>query len=76
MKANNIDIYLYIQSTKAARSAAVIDAIMGVKGVASAHVNQFVKRLVNVSYDPQEISSEALVKAAKIKGERIALVSM
>lgn len=76
MKSNNIDIFIYVQSAKAERSAAMIDAIMEINGIVSANVNQFVKRLVNVSYDPKEISSGAIVKAAKTKGERVALVSM
>lgn len=76
MNTNNIDIFLIMETAKAERSAAMTDMIVDLKGVVNANVNQFVKRIVNVSYDPKVTSSSDIVATAKSKGDYVALVAM
>jgi hypothetical protein len=78
MKANNVDVVLYIRSKDKAEPTAksVAGMISQLDGVVSAKVHPKVKHLLSVKYDSDSISGFNIVCAARQTGHTALLVGM
>ena len=77
MKNDTIDLYIYVPSKKNNESTADIANIANhITGVVKAKVNQRVKQLMEVEYNPTNISSQAILAAVRQRGSTATLVGM
>jgi hypothetical protein len=74
MSNNNIELFIYVQESDKVPS--IMEKVSQISGVTKTHLNQFVRPIVDVEYDPQSISSDAIVNTLNRKGVRVALVGM
>jgi hypothetical protein len=77
MIPKTIDVYIYIPAKgKDNGVSTVIDAVGKISGVVQARLNQHVKRLVSVKYDPAHVSGQVILDAVKHKGNLASLIGM
>lgn len=76
MKPTHIEAFFYVSDIKQNTIANIGNVVSCMKGVARAHVNDRIKSVIDVVYDPQTISSHAIVESIKNNGARIALVGL
>jgi len=76
MKTTHIEAFFYIADIKENTIANIGNVVSCMKGVVKANVNEHVKSVIDVVYDPQAISSYAIVNSIKNNGARVALVGL
>jgi len=76
MKTTHIEAFFYIADIKENTISNIGNVVSCMKGVIKAGVNQHVKSVIDVVYDPQTISSYAIVNSIKNNGARVALVGL
>lgn len=73
MNTKYIVTFLYAPFDNGDNVNSVISQIDGVKNVES---NKHVKSIVDIEYDPQLVSSSAIVNQIKQQGAQVALIAM
>ena len=73
MNTKYIVTFLYAPFDHGGNVNSVISQINGVKNVES---NKHVKSIVDIEYDPQLVSSSAIVNQIKQQGAQVALIAM
>lgn len=77
MKNNTVDLYIYVPSKENKETTADIANIANhITGVVKAKVNQRVKQLMEVEYNPADVSSQAILSAVRQKGNTATLIGM
>ena len=77
MKNNTVDLYIYVPSRENNEATADIANIANhITGVVKAKVNQRVKQLMEVEYNPGDISSQAILSAVRQRGNTASLIGM
>ena len=76
MKSTHIEAFFYVSDIKQNTVSNIGNVISCMKGVIKANVNERIKSVINVVYDPQAISSYAIVESIKHNGARVALVGL
>ncbi len=77
MKSNTTDVYIYVMSKGLQHiSAELTEKLSRVAGVTSVNINSNLKKLLDVSYNPQDLSALKLLKIIKQHGHKASLVGM
>ena len=77
MNNNTVDVYIYVPSRDNNETTADITNIANhITGVIKAKVNQRVKQLMEVKYNPTDVSSQAILAAVRQRGNIASLVGM
>lgn len=77
MKNNTVDLYIYVPSRENNETTADIANIANhISGVVRAKVNQRVKQLMEVEYNPAYASSQSILAAVRQNGNTAALIGM
>jgi len=78
MNSNNVDVVVCLSHRPGAREFQEIEtALSHVRGVRGVTINNYVTRLVNVSYDPAETRARAILDSVRHGGHGAArLVGM
>ena len=76
MKSTQIEAFFYITDIKQNTMSNIGYVVGCMKGVVKANVNEHVKSVIDVVYDPQAISSYAIVDSIKNNGARVALIGI
>ena len=77
MRNNTVDLYLYLPSKGNHKTTTDVANIANhIPGVVKAKVNQRVKQLMEVKYNPASISSQAILSAVRQNGSTASLIGM
>ena len=77
MKKDSVDVYIYVPSKENNETTADIANIANhITGVIKAKVNQRVKQLMEVKYNPSDVSSQAILSAVRQRGNTATLIGM
>lgn len=77
MKNNTVDVYIYVPSRENNEATADIANIANhITGVVKAKVNQRVKQLMEVEYNPEHTSGQSILAAVRQRGNVASLVGM
>jgi len=77
MENKTVDIMIYIKpSADQGQVASVVKRLAHTPGVIMSRVNSKIKRLINVTYDPDQLSSRAILQGVKQNISEASLVGM
>lgn len=77
MKDKSIDVYVYVQDNNGTDALARIQARLGrIAGIVQTRMNQYVRPLMAVKYNPDEINSHAIIRMIRQEGCNASLVGM
>ena len=77
MKDKTVDVYFYVTNqTQPELMRAVADNVEQVAGVKKAGISPRMQQLLAVEYNPDEVSSSALVKFMRKSGYQAAMIGM
>jgi len=76
MKSSNIEAFFYIADVKENTIANIGAVVSCMKGVVKVGINEHVKSVIDVVYDAQAVSSNAIVDSIRNNGARIVLVGL
>lgn len=77
MKDKSVDIYVYIQGEDGPDALTGLQKKLGhVTGIVRAGMNQYVRPLMSIEYDPDRISSQIILNMIRREGCNASLVGM